>query len=337
MRVGLLTDLTAVNSAYRGLPILWLSDRGHTVCQGMEGTRRRHEALFGCDVVHIHRYHDTATRQLAKDLRAAGTAIVWDNDDELLDVPGKRKKDALRSQEARSGMRAMVQLAHVVTTPSAVLAAHYRELGAAHAEVVENYLPAYYKLDGPVPERTGVTIGWTAAEEHRYDLAHFGLREILMQLLETHADLRIAGVGLELGLPSDRYHGKGVVQYPELARHVAEFDVGIAPIADIPFNQARSNVKVKEYAAVGVPWLASATGPYLGLGPKQGGLLVPDDGWHAALDRLVRDARLRRKLSARGLKWASGQTVAANLGVWERALSIAVQEAGRAGASRVPA
>jgi len=53
-------------------------------------------------------------------------------------------------------------------------------------------------------------------------------------------------------------------------------------------NYARSDVKVKEYAARGVPWIASARGPYVDLGPDQGGLVVPGDDWVVALDRFTR-------------------------------------------------
>lgn len=327
MRVGLLTNLTEVNSAYRALPVLQLQTRGHTLCLGMQGEQLRHEALHGCDVVHIYRYHDRRTRRLAEKLRAAGTAIVWDNDDDLSNIPGERRKGALHSQQARADMSAMVRLADVVTTPSRTLAEHYREWGAEHTEVVENFLPADYAVGAPVSASSGVTIGWTAAGEHRFDLLHLGLREILLELLDARPELRVASIGIDLGLPRDRYRHYPILQYPDLARHVATFDVGIAPIADVAFNRARSNVKVKEYAAVGVPWLASPIGPYAGLGSRQGGELVPDDQWRAALDRLVGNARLRRRLSARGRKWAEGQTVAANLTVWERALSLAVERA----------
>ena len=129
----------------------------------------------------------------------------------------------------------------------------------------------------------------------------------------------------------ERYRRQPLVQYRELADHVATFDVGIAPLDDIPFNRARSSVKVKEYAAAGVPWLASPIGPYRELGEKQGGRLVVDDRWHEELQRLILDGRARAKLAKRGRKWASGQTVAANLKEWEAVLAEAIERA-RAGA-----
>jgi hypothetical protein len=57
-------------------------------------------------------------------------------------------------------------------------------------------------------------------------------------------------------------------------------------------------VRVKEYAAAGVRWLASPIGPYAGLGEKQGGRLVPDGRWFEELDRLIRDERARSQRRA---------------------------------------
>jgi hypothetical protein len=128
-------------------------------------------------------------------------------------------------------------------------------------------------------------------------------------------------------LRDPRYRHIARVRFDELAEQVAPFDIGIAPIADIAFNRARSNVKLKEYAVVGVPWLASPVGPYVGMGEQQGGRLVPDDGWYEALERLVLKERERRKLAKRAARWGSGQTVSRNVGHWEAALSEAVERA----------
>ena len=64
-------------------------------------------------------------------------------------------------------------------------------------------------------------------------------------------------------------------------------------------------MKLKEYAAAGVPWLASPIGPYAGLGEQQGGRLVADDRWYEELVRLIEKPRERRKLAKRGAKWVA--------------------------------
>ena len=70
------------------------------------------------------------------------------------------------------------------------------------------------------------------------------------------------------------------------------------------------------------------SGPYAALGEKQGGRLVPDDGWAEALGRLVEKPRERRKLAKRARKWGRAQAVSANAELWEQALSAAIVRAG---------
>ncbi len=122
------------------------------------------------------------------------------------------------------------------------------------------------------------------------------------------------------------------VEFVDLQRHMARWDVGIAPLADIPFNRARSDVKLKEYASVGLPWLASAFGPYTGLGEDEGGRLVADDQWYEALRALVASGRDRRKLGKRAAKWAKSQSIDRHVGRWEAVLEDAMARRARRGA-----
>jgi len=327
LRLAVVTSQRVVNSVYRALPLLALRGRGWDVQLDAEGAQLAAGGLHEFDVVHVFRYHERTARRAIRALRDGGAAIVWDNDDDL------SSPNALRSQQTHAQLVEVLGLAHVVTTTSPLLAEQYRGWGATEAHVVENYLPDYYAAERP--QRDGkLTIGWTAAGEHAHDLKALQIRDTLERLLATDPRVRVVSAGLQLGLPSDRYVYTEVVQYQDLARYVGGFDVGIAPIADVPFNRAKSNVKVKEYAAMGVPWLASPIGPYAELGERQGGRLVPDDRWYEELERLLSDERARRKLAKRGVKWAGGQRLRRNLDRWEGAVRRAVE---RAATQRQPA
>ncbi|HEX7291463.1 MAG TPA: hypothetical protein VF250_10085 [Conexibacter sp.] len=329
MRVAVVTSRRVVNSVYRALPLLELRRLGMDVVVDDEGRALSAGQLRGFDVVHLFRYHEDIVRRTVRTLRLTGSAIVWDNDDDLSD---ERNRTLTRRTNAH--VTEMLQLAHVVTTTSPVLADLYRAWGADEVHVVENYLPEEYAGERP-PRGDGIVVGWTAAGEHADDLRALGIRATLERLLAAHPDVRVASAGLQLGLRSERYAYTELVQYHDLARYVAGFDIGIAPIADSPFNRAKSNVKLKEYAAMGVPWLASPIGPYAGFGEQQGGRLVPDGRWFEELDRLVRDERARRKLGRRGAKWGGSQRLRRNLGGWHAAVLRAVERAGAP--ARVPA
>ncbi|HEV7772936.1 MAG TPA: hypothetical protein VGO48_06600 [Conexibacter sp.] len=329
MRVVVVAANSIVNAVYRGMVLTELRRLGHQVDVDRDGEALTDGRVRDVDVVHIHRYSEQETRQAVGRLRDQGVAIVWDNDDDMAGSPFKTK-GAMRAQQEQSLVIAMLEVADLVTTTSPYLAEQYHGCGAAEVAVVENYIPANYVADRHVDRAPSdsITIGWIGAGEHNHDLEQLQLRATFRRLLETHPDVRFATVGLKLGLPAERCHHTALVQYRDLARHAASYDIGIAPIVDIPFNRARSNIKLKEYAVMGVPWLASPIGPYAGLGERQGGRLVADDRWYEELERLVVDRRARQKLAKRALKWGESQRIHHNLRAWETSLQHAVKRAG---------
>jgi hypothetical protein len=286
----------------------------------------RTDRIAGCDLLHIHRQHDESALRVAADARAAGMAVVWDNDDDMLAVPrgtvAYRDYGGVSATRTATRMRRMFGLADLVTTPSAVLAERFGALGAAGPTVIENYV-----RDEAVVERrskgpnTQVVLGWLGGQEHHLDVERLPIRETMERLLDAYPQLRVETIGVGLGIKHERYGHTRRVRFEELPAAIAHFDIGIAPISDLPINRARSNVKVKEYAAAGTPWLASRLDPYHGLGERQGGMLVAADAWHAALEHLIRSERFRRKLAKRATRWGRSQTVSRNVGRWEDALT----------------
>jgi hypothetical protein len=88
-------------------------------------------------------------------------------------------------------------------------------------------------------------------------------------------------------------------------------------------------VKLKEYAAAGAVWLASPVGPYVGMGERQGGLLVEEGDWLPALKALVEDRERRTELARHGREWAAGQTIRSAGSVWQTAFRAAIEWARR--------
>ena len=328
MRIVVYANEQEPSSHYRAFePAHALAQRGHPVrINGRDDQISRE--VHGFDVALLSRYQGRAAEELARNLRRAGLAVVWDHDDAVDLAPGHAPR-ALELQRRTAEVRAMLRLSDVATTTSEALATRYRELGAEAVHVIENHLGPHY-ADLERPPHDGVVVGWAAWVDHLADWRELGLREVFLRLLDAHPRLRVESVAIDdLGLPRDRYTWSDLVPFTQLGERVARFDVGIAPIADHAFNRARSNIKLKEYAAAGVAWLASPIGPYAGLGERQGGRLVPDDGWHDALDELIRNDRLRRKLAKRGRRWAAQQMLTKHVDRWEAALAEAVERARR--------
>jgi glycosyltransferase involved in cell wall biosynthesis len=314
-----------------------LSARGHEVKQlDVREERGWNATLRWCDVLHIHRLCDDGIVEYARAARALGAATVWDDDDDVTRV--SRGTESYRDAGGLSGARRLAArrrlfgLIDLVTTTNEQLASVFREGGAPEVRVIENYV--FDALLGEPARRVPLHVGWVAGGEHSLDLERIPVREALQRLIDQHPQLHVTAIGVDLRLDSDRYQHLPVVQFPHLLHHLSSFDIGIAPISpELRINHTRSNIKLKEYAAVGVPWLASPIGPYADMGEREGGRLVPDDQWHPQLDALIRDDRARRKLAKRATKWGKTQFLSANIEPWERAFAQAIVRAERPPAS----
>jgi hypothetical protein len=333
MRIAYVADQTTGNGFYRGTgPMTALEQvRGHAVRRlVLDDGPPPLAGVHDVDLLHIHRYGEDGAVRLAREAKAHGAAVVWDNDDDMGSVPkntpGYRKQGGMMWERRLAGMKKIFEIADLVTAPSATLVERLREYGARHAQVIENHVPDQFVLRSRPPHE-GLTVGWIAGLEHQLDVERIPIREALQRLLDERPEVRVVSFGLALGLRCERYRHVNVVPLFELTREAAAFDVGIAPLADHGMNRARSNVKLKEYAAAGACWLASPIGPYAGMGEKQGGRLVPDEGWHDALARLVDKPRERAKLAKRAGKWVAGETLTAQARTWETHFEQAISRA----------
>jgi hypothetical protein len=328
-------DGSSINTIYRSIaPMSVLRARGHET-RRLDNTREDgwDEALRWCDVLHVHRSCDEGTLQRVRAAKALGAATVWDDDDDVTRV--SKRTEAYRNAGGFNGAKRLAvrgrlfNTVDLVTTTNERLAGIFREGGAPEVRVIENYV--FDALLGNCTSRSGVRVGWVAGGEHQLDLERIPVRAALQRLLDEYPQLHVTAIGVNLALRSDRYRHLPVVQFPHLLAHLSSFDIGIAPLSpDLHINHVRSDIKLKEYAAVGVPWLASPIGPYAGMGEREGGRLVPDDRWYEELDALIRNDRARRKLAKRAAKWGRQQYLSANAACWEQAFGRAIERA-RAG------
>lgn len=329
MRIGAAFEPTGA-AFYRGVyPLEAMARRGHHIVWPENDTGHpKLSQLAHCDVIYVYRAHDDGLRRVLASHRERGIGIVWDNDDDLSSIPKHsptyREVGGLRAQKRFSETVRMGRVADVVTVTTEVLRERYASTGLDRIEVIDNMLPR--RLKRRRRKHDGVVVGWIAGMEHLADARALQIPEALRRLQETHPDVHVECVGVNLNLRSNYIHHPQIhfLQLPEV---MAGFDIGLAPLTDIPFNRARSSIKVKEYAASQVPWLASPVAPYLGLGPDQGGLVVPDGEWFEVLDELVRDSRARKRLAKAGKRWAKSQTIDEVAERWERVFTEAAEGA----------
>lgn len=172
-----------------------------------------------------------------------------------------------------------------------------------NTEVLPNLidLDLYYKLDCHKKE---VRICWQGGSSHYEDLwmVHKSIKRILAKYPNTKfiyfGDYQFRGMFSDCNknqielvdwVHNNAYHYK-------LA--CLNIDIGLCPIVDNVFNRNKSSIKWMEYSAVGAATIASNIPPYsVTLESEKTGLLVNDDDWFDAIERLVLDAQLRKKLA----------------------------------------
>jgi hypothetical protein len=334
LRLAVAPQKTA-NGKYRAiLPLQELARRGHDVIWPGDPSfeRLRNGGPATWDALMIQQMHDDETLGVMRQVRERGVALVWDTDDNIGAVT--RGNQAWHRLGGRRGIRrhfeqalTVARAAHVVTTTNEHLAQVYRDYGCEQVVAIENYL-APEDLRHARRRHQGVVIGITCAGEHEPDLKRLRLSATLERLLERHDGVRVVAIGVDLRLRDrHRYEYVWGCEIEELIPLESEFDIGLAPLCDTAFNRARSNVKLKEYAAAGAMWLASPIGPYVGMGEEQGGLLVDDDAWLPALEALLLDPDRRRALAATAHRWAEGQTIRAGAARWQAVFRDAVERA----------
>lgn len=325
MRLGVVFEPNS-NARYRALePMKIMEQRGHEVIWSAPDGRADARPLAGCDLVHVYRRSCDETYRVVAGLGRQGTAITYDNDDDFTAVPKEspdyKKVGGLAGERIFQLQLRMGRLAQTLTTTNDVLAEKYRKAGVQNVQVIANHL----SIDALRPRyrHDGFVVGWIAGVDHRADVVRIPIVDALLRLVAKYPTVRIETVGVDLRLPQ-RYKHEKFVPFEALPQRIGGYDVGIAPLADIPCNWARSDIKLKEYAAAAVPWLASPIGPYLGMGKRQGGMLVQDDEWFDALEYMVRHPFRRVWLARAAKKWAASQTMSAVADTWERVFTSAV-------------
>jgi hypothetical protein len=317
---------------YRGvLPMEALERRGHSVAwiAGAKSRDASRRALFGCDLVHTARGAVNATA--VSRLQRAGVAVTWDIDDDIAAIPSGTAAFEVMGGEA-GRQRILSQLRQVaarvdgITTTTARMASLYTDPKNAPVSVIDNAVAPWF-LDTKRQAHRLLTVGWVAGGEHALDADALNIANVIGRLLQTHEHVRFVCVGIDLQVAHPRYQHCDFVPLTELPSRIAEFDIGIAPLCNTPLNLARSTIKVKEYAALGVPWLASFSAPFEGLGEREGGRLVRDGDWYEELRRLIKRGRLRRRLAERAREWARSESIDALAPAWEGAFEEAIKRA----------
>jgi glycosyltransferase involved in cell wall biosynthesis len=243
---------------------------------------------------------------------------VWQLDPDSIPYKFWHDEDHLRILER------CLSISQVITTPTIALAKILRRFNP-NVYVIPNMLPAEEWRVRRSSRRKKVVIGWAGSESHFKNLTI--LQSILPQILEEfpHVEVHLAGMWRYPFPPHKRIKALQAVEMKEYPKLLAKFDIALAPLLDSQFNRARSDLKYLEYAAVGLPVIASKVEPFTrAIKHGENGFLAssPKD-WLKILRRLITQPDLRKKIGQQAKKFAAARTIEKNVFLWEEVYSLA--------------
>jgi hypothetical protein len=297
----------------------------------------------GSDVVVFQRVTHRFMAQAVGILRAKGTAVVIDIDDDLSSIhPSNPAYDSMHprneyrrepgSREPRrhswANLARACQDATLVTVSTPGLLERYARHG--RGRVITNFLPeGYYSA----PHTDSDLIGWPAAlASHPDDPSAVGgaLARLSQEGAAFHVVGDPAGCGAAFGL-SEEPSGVFGVDVHAWPGEVARLGIGIAPLADTRFNRCKSWLKPLEMSALGVPWVASPRAEYARLAERGAGILAERSRtWYRELNRLRQSEDYRAEIAGRGREVADRLRLKNHVGEWADAWSYAREYQSRA-------
>ena len=265
-----------------------------------------------------------------KRVRRESKRLIFDTDDAIWEPHG-RKHSWWSRVRTRARLRAIVRAADLCTVANEHLAGFLKS-DARGVEVVPMALdeatwhPAAARASGPL------RIGWAGAPPNLVYLARLG--PALHEIQRSRPEVEIV---VYCGQPPQW-------RSPVVSRHVPfepgteadvvrTFDIGLLPLPDDAFAAGKSPIKALQYAACGVPCVASPVGATCEIVKDEATGLTAEtkSQWKEALLRLIDDEALRRRLGeeARAMfqRTHTGQRVREKLAAcWKSVTDSAVRE-----------
>jgi len=158
----------------------------------------------------------------------------------------------------------------------------------------DRYCPAGNRGERPL------TIGWIGSPS----TWHY-VKPLLPLLADLARERRVRflAVGAGAAAAADGFDGMALEPWSEAGEiaSVQAMDIGIMPLPDAPWARGKCGYKLIQYMACGLPVVASPVGVNTQIVADGPGFLASDlEQWRRALDRLIDDSELRRRMGEAG-------------------------------------
>lgn len=245
--------------------------------------------------------------------------LVWETDDDLWAVDDRNRRAKRHfTPEMLDALEQIARISHLITVSTEPLAEAMRRFNP-NVVTLPNHIDDRM-LDLVRPRRDRVTIGWAGGDSHHTDWLH--VAPTIRRFIVRHpaVDLHTIGANYQIAAkipkPQSRHTGWSVDLF-DYYRSI-DFDIGIAPLAPIGFNRSKSHIKALEYAALGIPVVASDQEPYreFVVDGVTGFLVRRAHEWEQRLRDLVNDEAMRTEMGEAAKARARRFTIGEGWRLW---------------------
>lgn len=280
------------------------------------------------DIMVIQRSDNPQTIALALAIRDVyNIPIVYEIDDNIFDV--SENSPSYQYWFPGSPLFEVAELflknVDAITTTTPALAEVFRQYNDNVYVLPNSQDPDDWAGQATQPKSDQVVIGWAGGHSHYDDLK--AIAPAIKKILKKHNNVIFRVIGT---LPDFLENVKGVefrtdaVHASRWPSKLAElnFDIGLAPVVNRPFNRGKSNIKWQEYSMLEIPTIASSIGTYDAIEHMRTGILTNNDPkeWLKAIDLLVTNPYLRKSLGQEAKRSVMDQfNITENIHLWDAA------------------
>lgn len=246
------------------------------------------------DLIIFQRPLDNSMTAVLKQAKRQGIATIVEIDDDFSTVHTRNvaHSSMVGKTSGHTWVEKAASLADHVTVSTPQLTKYARH---GRYSILRNCVPAsIFDTNMPKSSQIWPRVGWSGTvQTHPTDLQETKGR--VAEVLKTNGlpfnvvgDAAMVARNLSLA-PETEVYATGWVQLDAYYQYLYSFvDIGIVPLELSPFNQAKSYLKGLEYAALGIPFVASPTREYEILALDGIGKVAKSPGdWKKHLQRMI--------------------------------------------------
>lgn len=289
------------------------------------------------DTILVHMIHGVRDSEAWEKLAANGRhRLVYDIDDVMWD-PAYAPFASHYTPEVLERLERNIRRAHIVTTPSPVIAQYVAERWNRNVWYVPNTVPAYTlairrehpghwtRASRKGPSWRRMIIGYQGSHSHQPDLTYGQFAPDLYRFLVDHPrwDFHVWGQHETQFLPGRTIGHRWQSRMDRYYRSISAMDIGLGPLRPNEFNRGKSALRVIEYAALGIVPVVTELAPYDGwIDYGRTGFTIPatpEAEWRHILHTLATEPEMLDGMSRRAREAARAWTTEENIGRWTEA------------------